>query len=288
MVNLISEIELKFKSSIAFVLVTIIDSIGSTPGKIGFKMLVDQNEKIKGTIGGGEVEFHAIQKSIELLNSNKISYIETISLNETSKDQLSKNSFPQNNGMIHINALCGGEIKLLYEIFNVPKSIIIFGAGHVGKAVGKFAKLMKFSVTVIDDRKTELDSLDNSYCDFKLKYDFDDLGNVKKDEVTISKNSFIVIVTKNHINDLKVLEFIYSNYSNLPYIGLIGSKRKINTIVRELKDKFPGYKFTNLYAPIGLNIGGESPEEIALSVVAEIQAVKNNKEVIHNKFEEVI
>ena len=282
MIDVLESLNSSLKENIPVVLITIINSVGSSPGRIGFKMLAGKNGRIIGTIGGGGVEFYALQKCKELLNSDLVSLTQTISLNETDDNSLVNEIIKQDDKKIIINALCGGEITLLFEIFKPAKSLYIFGAGHVGKSIAHLAKYLNYHVTLIDDREDILTDIDEKDYDKSEKINLEEI-HLLKNEIKLIPGSFAVVVTRNHINDFNVLKYLYSNHFDLIYIGLIGSKKKVKESVARLKDILgPEIELNNLFAPIGLNIGGNTPEEIALGVMAEILSISYNKENVHN------
>ncbi len=278
MLDVIRTLEKYMNENTACVVVTVTGVSGSTPAKTGFKMLVDSNGLVTGTVGGGGLEHYALKKCSELLQSGEKYYTGVFNLTG------SPNSGPgetktEGDKNIKIDALCGGEVTLFFEVYYRTKAIHIFGAGHVAKALINFAAELKYFVHVYDNRDEQLDQIPNSGLIKKHKTD---LTSLNKNNVNISGSDFIVIVTHNHTNDLNVLEFLYGNYGSIRYIGMIGSVKKVKESTAIIKNKFKGdIKFDNLYAPIGLDIGGETPAEIALSIMVEIQSINSDKENNH-------
>ncbi|MEW5758979.1 MAG: xanthine dehydrogenase accessory protein XdhC [Candidatus Omnitrophota bacterium] len=251
--NLLSKIEEYLSSSKKFALVTIVDVKGSTPRQIGARMIVFSNGSIEGTIGGGKIEYD-IQKDSQYLIRHSQSCLKEYSLNKE-------------RGL-----LCGGKMSVFIEVFKPKEKIIIFGAGHIGKALYKLASVLDFEIIIIDQRK-----------EFAKK---DIFPNAKKiickspmeaiKELNINKNSYIVIVTHGHEHDYIILKNIIK--SSVVYIGMIGSKNKIKSIFNKLRvTGISQNLIKKIYAPIGLNLGGDSPEEIALSILAEIVSIKNRR-----------
>ncbi len=266
----------------ASVLVTIIEMKGSTPGKAGFKMLVGENGRVAGTIGGGGVELHAINKSKELLKSNLGNLLETLVMKDTLSGSEPGNIELKHDNEIQINALCGGEVTLFYEVYKPAKIIYIFGAGHVGRAVARLAMQLNYFVSIYDNRKQILEELQPDLFNEKNLSELQTLPERSKNYLKLDIKGFAIILTHNHTNDLQVLEYIYKNYPEMNYVGMIGSKRKVKEGISYLKKKIGGtIDFKNLYSPIGIDIGGDSPDEIALSILAQIQAISNGKEVKH-------
>ncbi len=266
----------------ASVLVTIIEMKGSTPGKAGFKMIVGEEGRIAGTVGGGGVEFYAINKCKELLQSGQTTLLETLVMKDSLLGEKPGNLKVKKNKEIEINALCGGEVTLFFEVYKPAKVLYVFGAGHVGHEVIKLAKQMNFYIVVIDNRQNVLDEIPDILCNEKKYLDLPNLHTKEKNYLELNADGYIVIVTHNHTNDLQVLEFLYRNYPEMKYIGMIGSKRKVREGIAYVKRKFKGkMNLENLYSPIGIDLGGDSPHEIALSIMAEIQAAAYGKEVKH-------
>jgi len=266
----------------ASVLVTIIVMKGSTPGKAGFKMLVGAEGRIAGTIGGGGVEYHAINKSMELLHSSQDNLLETLVMKDSMSGLKEGENLIKQEDEIKINSLCGGEVILFYEVYRPAKTIYIFGAGHVGREVARFAKQLGFFVSVYDNRKEIIDELPCGYYNEKNLKELQVLPEKEKGYIKLDIKGFAVILTHNHANDLQVLEFICKNYSEMNYIGMIGSKRKVKEGITYLKKKMgESLDLKNLYAPIGIDCGGDKPAEIALSILAQIQSISYGKKQQH-------
>ncbi len=230
------------------------------PGRIGSKMLVTEDKHLVGTIGGGSVEHKAVNDALKLLAVNVCKVIEyDISDRDSSK----------------LGMVCGGMMELFFEVVSSLPKLFIFGAGHISVPLVTITGLLGFRITVIDDRKELL--IDDRYsCSVDFIYtDFNDYI----DRIYFDNNSYIVIITHGHKYDEKVLR--YSIKKPFKYIGMIGSREKVKTIMKNLKQEGYSEELLNkVYTPIGLNIGWNKPEEIALAISAELMAVKNNlKEV---------
>jgi len=161
--------------------------------------------------------------------------------------------------------------KLIVESLKTVFSAVIFGAGHVGLKVAELLKFTGFNITVIDDRPEFANSERFPFADkIDVFNSFDD--NI--DFLNIDKNTYIVIVTRGHINDEKVLALALKTSAG--YIGMIGSRKKRDVIYRNLIAKgFADKDLERVFAPIGINIGADTPEEIAVSIVAEIIKVRS-------------
>lgn len=270
MLNYLKILEDKLKEGEKIVLVTVVEADGSSPGKPGFKMLVNEKGRIFGTVGGGGTEATAINNAKKLIKEfdkyNKKTMLESFNL-----DKEGSNEF----------ALCGGKITLYYEVFAPERKVYIFGAGHVGSKIAHLLKILGFFVVVIDDRKSVLEELKEDSYNEKLFMNYTkDLENKIKN-LNIEQGSFVIILTHGHQFDYDILLNIYRNYTNLRYVGMIGSKEKVKELVSNLKKEIKNVNLENLYSPIGIKIGGNSAAEIALSIAAEIQSIIYEKDVPH-------
>lgn len=238
-----------------FALATIISSQGSTPRNTA-KMIVKQDGSIVGTIGGGLVEAYVIKEAVEATKSNQSRVVEyTLNSDAAGGIQMS----------------CGGKITIFIEvIMNRPK-IVMIGAGHVGMAISKLVEFLDFRLTIIDDRQEFANSdkypeASEIFCD----------PNIEKaiEQVNIDTDTYIIIATKD--SDLSSLKRVIN--SEAAYIGMIGSKRKVVIVMEQLKsDGIGEERILFIHAPVGLDIGSETPEEIAVSILAEILKIRNNK-----------
>ena len=284
MVELFRTLADRLKENKPSILVTITKSRGGTPGKTGFIILIGEEGRITGTIGGGAVEFHAINKCKELFNSSSTSFNEVIRLVDNEKQPV--NSEPaklssdnqQPITEIVLPAWCGGEVELFYEIFNYKNILYIFGAGHVGAATAELAVRQGFYVELFDNRKEILEALPADSYSQKHLTEYPPAPF----EYKLNPNGFVLIVTQSHKHDLPVLDFLLTNYPGMRYVGMIGSKLKVTECIRIEKEKF-GKKISldNIYAPVGLDIGGDTPVELSVSIMAEIFAVMNKKQASH-------
>lgn len=240
------------------VLVTVVDKKGHGPASVGRKIIITSTGEKIGTVGGGEIEQVAIQVAGEVLK-NKETRLVTYNLNEENKAEESES----------LNMVCGGKLTIFFEYIGISTPIYIFGAGHVGRALAHLLKNLDYQITLIDDKEDQLpiDPRINreSYRQF-IKYE------------KIPTNSYIVVATSSHEADFEVLKHIYQSEWNPIYVGIIASNTKAKTLMRRLvNDIGDTTKLDSLYAPIGLDLGGTVPEEIAISIIAEIQAIKYNK-----------
>jgi len=169
-----------------------------------------------------------------------------------------------------LGMLCGGETTLYIDVIVPPESLVIVGAGHVSRPLAAMAKITGFSVTVLDDRE--------EFCNRERFPEADallvgEMGSLLE-KISMGKNSYVVIVTRGHAYDEAALEKIIGTGAS--YIGMIGSKNKVKKIFQNLLEKgIPEERLRQVHAPIGLDIGAKTAEEIAVSILAEIISVKN-------------
>ena len=245
----------------AVALVTVTQKVGSGPRDRGSMMLVDhKGTLLAGTIGGGGVEEKAKHDAITCLEnqtSATFSYELTLKENENS-----------------LGMACGGAVDVFIKVFSVGKSLIIFGAGHIGMVLSKMAKLLEYHVTIIDEREEYATKTRFESADVILSGDMQALLT----DIEITPTTSVVIVTHGHRHDLEVLRTVLNHDAG--YIGMIGSKTKVNYCFKTLREEgVSEERLSAVHAPIGLDIGGETPPEIALSIMAEIQAVQFGKQV---------
>jgi len=250
------------------VLVTVTEKEGMGPADVGKKMLVTEDNEAFGTVGGGAIEFYAREKAKKVIKERK-SFSEKYILND-------RDVYVEEEA-IKLNMACGGKVTLFYEFVGPKQHIYIFGAGHCGAALAKVLNPLGFHVTIIDERQVVVDALDDSI-DQKVVSGFVDYI----DKYGLKDNSYIVVCTPSHQNDYHVLNKILEKKIKPAYFGMLCSKKKIaDYLARAYEEYGKDIDLSNFYSPIGLNIGGNSPEEIAISISAEILSVYYNKSEIN-------
>ena len=238
-------------------LVTIVTTTGSTPQRVGAKMLVFGDGRIVGTIGGCCYENDAFWKAREAITNRRPQLLHY----ELSDD------FAQETGLI-----CGGQMDVYIEPIEPSPELYIIGGGHVGFHLARVAHEVGFRVHVIDDREK-----------FANAERFPTAAEVIVDDipswiarVSLPAHAYAVIVTRGHTNDLEALRALAPR--ELRYLGLIGSRAKVARIYDALvADRIPAGTLKRVHAPIGLDIGAVTPQEIAVSILAELIAVKHGK-----------
>ena len=238
-------------------LVTIIKSTGSTPQRVGAKMLVYDDGRTVGTIGGGCYENESFWKAREAIKSRKP---------VTMKFELN-DDFAQETGLV-----CGGQMEVFVEPVEPSPAVYVFGAGHVGYYVAKMAYEVAFRVHVIDDRE-KFANAERFGPDIDVVVDHIPTWI---DTHPLPPTAYAVIVTRGHTHDLDALRALAKQ--PLRYLGLIGSKAKVKRIFDALREEgMPTDRLQGIHAPIGLDIGAITPQEIGVSIVAELIAVKHGK-----------
>ncbi len=253
--NIYAEAAALVERAIPFAVATIISAKGSTPRNTA-KMLVQADGSIVGTIGGGLAEALIIQDAVRAINEGQARVVE-YTLDSAA-----------NHG---IEMLCGGTISVFIEVATAKPTIVMIGAGHVGLAVGRLVEMLGYRLIVVDDRQEFANP--SRYPMAAAVHWHEDIREAIA-QVEIDANSYIVIATKDV--DLPALEAVI--HSEAAYIGMIGSKRK-GLLVRErlAEAGVSRERLELVYSPVGLDIGSETPEEIALSIMSEIMKVRNKK-----------
>ena len=252
--SIFEEICDKQKAGKPFVLATIVRTAGASPRVAGAKMLVYPDGKISGTIGGGNFEKLVIDDCLHLL--------------ETGADQSMKKYGLSTATDNATGMSCGGEAEVFMEVSSRPKKLLIFGGGHVCQALVKLAIDSDFLITVIDDRTDILSQYRPPVLILQTDSDY------RENFPSLDGDSYVVIVTRSHMHDQPVLAQVVKE--NCAYIGMIGSRAKIAKVFSSLEEAgVDRAVLERVHAPIGLNIKGEGPYEIAVSILAELIAIKN-------------
>ncbi|MGA8071962.1 MAG: XdhC/CoxI family protein [Candidatus Acidiferrales bacterium] len=243
-------------------LATIVHTNGSIPSFESSRMLVREDGSIAGTIGGGCVEAEVWAAAKDVMKA-ELPRKMTFNLN---------NEAAYDSGLI-----CGGTLEVFVEPILPQPRLFIFGGGHVSTAVAKVASLAGFWIGIVDDRESFANAerfpmageIYTSYEDAFAK-------------IRTNASTYLVIVTRGHKDDMRVLEWAVQTGAR--YVGMIGSKRKVLSVYKALeKSGIPAEKFEGVFAPVGLEIGALTPEEIAVSITAELIAVRRKAENLTHK-----
>ena len=236
-------------------LATIVHTNGSIPSYESSRMLVREDGSIAGTIGGGCVEADVWAAAKEVM----------------AQESPRKMVFQLNNEASYDNGLiCGGTLEVFVEPILPQPIVYLFGGGHISMALARSASAAGFGIAVIDDREqfanpARFPMAQEVYASYEKAFR----------EIQPNRSSFVVIVTRGHRDDMRVLAWAVR--TDARYIGMIGSRRKVLSVYQALeKEGYSPEEFSRVYAPMGLEIGALSPEEIAISIAAELVAIRRN------------
>lgn len=249
-IELLSEFK-KTKQPIAFVTVTKV--LGSAPCRVGSKMIVTPQKEFFGTIGGGKLEFQVIDEAVITINNNQLK------------------EFKYTLGP-EFEQCCGGVVELIIEPMNQSPELYLFGAGHIGIEICNVLKDTPFNITLLDTRKDWINTLeiDKSITYSAINFD------LYKQHINWGANCYVVILTHDHKLDFEITALALHSETN--YIGLIGSKTKKNKFNNMLRNELNFEAgISPVHCPIGLDLGGNTPKEIAISVAAELLQVYYEK-----------
>ncbi len=257
--NLIKLLSEAIDSGRGAAFVTVISVDGSTPRDSGAKMLVYADGSIEGTVGGGSIEALTIKKAVECV----------------AKGEGGKFIFdlkPKGNtGMI-----CMGKMEVFIDVYKNPFKVLILGGGHVGMKIAEACRLAGYPYMVADDRKEFANAA-------RFPGATAVINEAPHKAVKLAgadKDTYAVIVTRGHSLDKECLEAVMR--TDAAYIGMIGSRDKVGEIFRRLaKKKLYPLKDRRVHSPIGLNLGGKAPGEIAVSVLSEIMKVHYGRDAAH-------
>ena len=232
-------------------LCTVVETNGAVPRHAGAKMVVFEDGRIEGTVGGGEMEVLVREEALESLKDGKTRF-----LRYDSKDLVQGKP-----------GICGGEVMIYVEPYLSPATVVVVGAGHVGRAVVHLAKWMGYRVVVSDDRGELCTPEGAPGGDCYLVCPMSQIP----EKINVDSNTFLILVTRSAEMDIEGLPALLE--TEVGYIGLIGSKRRW-AHCREMLLKAGLTKETlqRIKSPIGLDIHAETPQEIAVSIMAEITA----------------
>ena len=260
--DLFEEIVRMRKSGLRGALATIVHTNGSIPSYESSRMLVREDGSIAGTIGGGCVEADVWAAAKEVM----------------AKETPRKMVFQLNNEASYDNGLiCGGTLEVFVEPILPQPVAYIFGGGHISMSLAKSASAAGFAIVVIDDReqfanKERFPMAQELFTSYEAAFE----------RIRPSASSYLVIVTRGHRDDMRVLA--WATRTPARYVGMIGSRRKVLSVYQALeKEGYAAEEFARVYAPMGLEIGALSPEEIAISITAELVAVRRNAQSAQHK-----
>jgi xanthine dehydrogenase accessory factor len=243
-------------------LATIVHTNGSIPSYESSRMLVREDGSIAGTIGGGCVEADVWAAAKEVIQA----------------EQPRKMTFNLNQDAAYdAGLICGGTLEIFVEPILPQPNLYVFGGGHISSAVARAAGAAGFAVTVADDREAFANTERFPMAE-KLYTSYEDAFT----KIVPNASSYLLIVTRGHKDDMRVLAWAVRTEAR--YIGMIGSKRKVLSVYKALeKERYAPEEFERVHAPVGLDIGALTPEEIAVSITAELIAVRRNARNLPHK-----
>lgn len=238
-------------------MVTVMETNGSVPGKAGFKMLVDSSGLTLGTVGGGLIEATVTRDALAAIRENK----SRICNYKLDRDKAGG-----------IGMVCGGEASVFIDVITTPETLLIVGAGHIAQPLAAMGAILGFKVVVVDDRE---DFCNGERFPGAARCLVGAIGELLA-AAEITRNTYVVIITRGHAFDRLALEKTVD--SDAAYLGMIGSKKKVRLVFQELQQKgITESKLAHVYAPVGMEIGAQTAEEIAVSILAQIIAHKYGK-----------
>lgn len=221
------------------VMATVIEVKGASPAKVGAQIVLLGDGTTVGTVGGGKLEAAIITDAQAALSDGQ-PRLKHYTLTEEGRDA--------------IGVLCGGEVRVFIQPFLPPPQLVIVGGGHIGRPLKVMGETAGFEVIVVDVEPGRADVPALA-------------------EVALTEDSFVVLITTDHVSDEAALRQVITSPAR--YTGMIGSRAKCQTILGHLSDAGHSEQdFRRIYAPIGLELGGAAPEEIAVAILAEIIAVR--------------
>ena len=227
----------------AAIMATVVEIKGASPAKVGAQIVLLEDGTNAGTVGGGKLEA-AILKDAQTALVNGLPKLTHYALTEEGQDS--------------IGTLCGGAVSVFIQPFLPPPQLIIVGGGHIGYPLKLMGEVAGFDVILVDVEPG--------------RANIPELGSVQ-----LTTDTFIVLITTDHVSDEAALRQVIS--SPVRYIGMIGSRHKCQTILEHLRtDGFTEDALARVYAPIGLDLGGTTPQEIAVAILAEVIAVQRGKD----------
>ncbi len=238
-------------------LAIVIEAKGSTPRDAGSKMIVREDGSVVGSVGGGAFEKDTVELALRAI--------------EEGKPLRHRFNLGDDLGM-----RCGGVMEVYVEPINPKQKLIVFGAGHVGSAVAKVGALLGFQTVVVDDRPGFASADRIPEAQEWLEGNYREIAR----SLPVDGSTYVVIATHGHGHDDEILQELAT--APVAYLGMIGSRRKVKLALEQLqKLGVPDDAIRRVRAPMGLDIGAETPEEIAVAVAAEMVAVRRGAEVAH-------
>jgi xanthine dehydrogenase accessory factor len=248
-----SEIQTSFKRGERIAIATVVKTAGAAPCGVGSKMLVSANGATSGSFAGPKTDGKVTQEALQAIRDGH-SHLTHIHLDADQGEAVGS---------------CGATLEVFFEVLRPEPRLIIAGAGYVAQALARLASALDFRIVVVDDRR---DLADPIVFDDKVQLTFGDIPQTIH-ELEPDESSWIVIVTRGHHLDKDALQAALE--TNATYVGMIGSPSKVKRIFKDLlKEGISRERLEQVHAPIGLDLGAETPDEIALSIAAEMVMIR--------------
>ncbi len=248
-----NEIQTSFKRGERIAIATVVKTAGAAPCSVGSKMLVRADGATSGSFAGPKTDGKVTQEALQAIRDGH-SYLTHIHLDADQGEAVGS---------------CGATLEVFFEVLRPEPRLIIAGAGYVAQALARLASALDFRIVVVDDRR---DLADPIVFDDKVQLTFGDIPQTIH-ELEPDESSWIVIVTRGHHLDKDALQAALE--TNATYVGMIGSPSKVKRIFKDLlKEGVSRERLEQVHAPIGLDLGAETPDEIALSIAAEMVMIR--------------
>lgn len=236
-------------------LATVIGRSGSAPQVVGARMLLYADGAALGTVGGGAIEQQVLEACSQVLRTGSPRTIQAHLVRD-------------------LGMCCGGSMEVFVEYVQAQARLIIVGGGHVAQALAPLSLALGFRVTVADDREDLLEEPAFAAVE-RLHYDADEIDDALPD---LGDRDIVVIMTRDHARDEQALAKLIERPHG--YLGMIGSRRKVHTVLARILRRYdergqPRPDMSRVHAPIGLSLGGRTPPEIAVSIAAELVALRH-------------
>lgn len=244
-----NEIQAALQLGERVVVATVVKTIGAAPCGVGSKLLVRADGSTYGSMAGPRTDSKVVQEALQAIHEGK-SYVTHVHLDADQGEAVGS---------------CGATLEVFFEVLRSEPRLILAGAGYVAQALSRLASNLDFRIIVVDDRR---DLADPQSFGKNVQLTFGDIPQTIQD-LEPDESSWIVIVTRGHHLDKDALRAALE--TRAAYVGMIGSPGKVKHIFKDLlKEGIPAERLAQVHAPIGLDLGAETPDEIALSIAAEI------------------
>ncbi|MBV9231547.1 MAG: XdhC family protein [Chloroflexi bacterium] len=247
--SIYNEIQASLRRGERIAVATVVKTVGAAPCGVGSKLLVHADGSTDGCFAGPRTDGKVAQEALNAIREGQ-SYVTHIHMDADQGEAVGS---------------CGATLEVFFEVLRPEPRLILAGAGYVAQALARLATALDFRIVAVDDRR---DLADPQVFGDKVQLMFGDIPETIR-ELEPDESSWIVIVTRGHHLDKDALRAALK--TNAAYVGMIGSPSKVKHIFKDLlKEGMPRERLARVHAPIGLDLGAETPDEIALSIAAEM------------------